>query len=108
MAGDEARAAHFDGEALRWQTVVTRQLWSDELQFFVTKAAHAPPSLWRELQEGRLLTYFGCLACPADRTCPPPHGWPVGQRVPVRELMGLTSPWYFNAVPHDVQVRVEG
>jgi hypothetical protein len=49
--------------------------------------------------------YFGCLACPANRTCPPPQGWPVGERVPVRELMGLTSPWYFNAVPTDVQVR---
>jgi hypothetical protein len=57
VAGDDARAAHFDSEALRWQRVVTSQLWSDELDFFVTKAAHAPPALWKELQEGRLLTY---------------------------------------------------
>jgi hypothetical protein len=62
------------------------------------RAAAAPP---QELHEGRLLTYMGCLACPANRTCPPPQGWPVGERVPVRELMGLTSPWYFNAVPTD-------
>ena len=44
-------------------------------------------------------TYFGCLACDRKRTCPPDRGWPQGKRVPVRELMGLTSPWYFSAVP---------
>ena len=46
-------------------------------------------------------TYLGCLACHQPRTCPPERGWPVGKRVGVRELMGLSSPWYFHAVPTD-------
>ena len=49
------------------------------------------------------MTYFGCLSCAADRTCPPVKGWPTGQQVTVRELMGLSSPWYFNVVPTDVE-----
>lgn len=46
-------------------------------------------------------TYFGCLACERGRTCPPERGYPNGQLVPPRELMGLSSPWYFSAVPRD-------
>ena len=46
-------------------------------------------------------TYLGCLACHRPRKCPPERGWPVGERVSVRELMGLSSPWYFGAVPTD-------
>lgn len=61
----------------------------------------------QELHEGRLVTYFGCLACPANRTCPPPTGWPPGQRVPVRELQGLTSPWYFNAIPPEPEATLK-
>ena len=35
--------------------------------------------------------------------CPPQ--WPSGELVHVRELMGLTSPWYFNAVPRNDVAR---
>jgi hypothetical protein len=53
-------------------------------------------------QQGRareMQTYFGCLACARGRKCPPERGWPAGKHVPVRELMGLSSPWYVRAVP---------
>ena len=69
-------------------------------------ATPPPRSLHQEIQQahrakrGReVQTYFGCLACRRGRKCPPERGWPNGKRVPVRELMGLTSPWYFSAVP---------
>jgi len=107
VAGDASKAAHYVREAAKWQSVILSQLWSEDLQFFVTKSAHAPPALWKELHEGRLVTYFGCLACPANRTCPPPTGWPPGQRVPVRELQGLTSPWYFNAIPPEPEATLK-
>ena len=66
----------------------------------MTEAQPPPPNLHAELRRmgklGRVRevqTYFGCLACDSKRSCPPHRGWPQGKRVPVRELMGLTSPW---------------
>ena len=98
-------AAFFRAEAAKWQGVLQR-LWSEELAFFVTESQPPPPNLHAELRRmgklGRVRevqTYFGCLACDRKRTCPPEGGWPQGKRVAVRELMGLTSPWYFSAVP---------
>ena len=104
--GNRSRAAYYSKEARRWQAVLTEQLWSEELGFFVNKAEHAPPALhaewglYRKLKRSReVQTYLGCLACHRPRQCPPERGWPIGRRVPVRELMGLSSPWYFGAVP---------
>ncbi|KAK3261667.1 hypothetical protein CYMTET_29437, partial [Cymbomonas tetramitiformis] len=99
LLANETQALRFDEEAAKWQQVILQQLWSDELQFFVTKTVNPPRSLHEELVAGRLVTYFGCLACDPKRTCPPPRGWPHNKQVTVRELMGLSSPWYFNAVP---------
>ena len=85
-------------------------LWSDELRFFVNYAEAPPASLHNEIRAYSKLrrtrevqTYFGCLACHRPRHCPPERGWPLGKRVTVRELMGLSSPWYFNAVPSSDQ-----
>jgi len=106
--GNGTRASYYEKEASRWQRVLTEKLWSDELGFFVNEAQNAPPALhaeWKRYREmGRsreVQTYLGCLACHRPRTCPPERGWPVGKRVSVRELMGLSSPWYFGAVPTD-------
>ena len=103
---NSTEAAFFRAEAAKWQGVLQRLLWSEELKFFVTEAQPPPPNLHAELRRmgklGRVRevqTYFGCLACDRKRTCPPHRGWPQGKRVPVRELMGLSSPWYFSAVP---------
>ena len=104
--GNASRAAYFDAEAARWRRVLTSKLWSEELGFFVNLAQPVPRSLHMEIRSyvkanrGReVQTYFGCLACHRPRTCPPERGWPNGRQVTVRELMGLTSPWYFGAVP---------
>ena len=56
-----------------------------------------PPTRHLQVQ-----TYFGCLACDRGRTCPPERGYPNGKLVAPRELMGLSSPWYFGAVPRGV------
>ena len=103
---NSTEAAFFRAEAAKWQGVLQGRLWSEELGFFVTEAQPPPPNLHAELRRmGRLgrmrevQTYFGCLACDRRRACPPGQGWPEGKRVGVRELMGLTSPWYFSAVP---------
>ena len=106
--GNFSRAAYFATEAERWRAVLTRKLWDEKLGFFVNEAQPAPPSMHAELRRyhamkrGReVQTYLGCLACHRPRKCPPERGWPIGKRVPVRELMGLSSPWYFGAVPSD-------
>ena len=106
--GNASRSAHYAAEALRWRRVLTDKLWSDEHSFFMNEAQHPPPQLHAEIRKyhkigrGReIQTYFGCLACHRPRKCPPERGWPVGKRVTVRELMGLSSPWYFGAVPSD-------
>lgn len=102
--GNGSRASYFEAEADRWQKVLTSKLWSPELRFFVNEAQEPPALLCghrqRDCPRGRRIT-TGCLGCDRKRTCPPPAGWPVGKRVPVRELMGLSSPWYFGAVPDD-------
>ena len=102
--GNESRALYFRRQAERWRDVLLHRLWSESLGFFVNEAQEPPAGLCghrqRTCPRGRRIT-TGCLGCRADRTCPPPRGWPVGQRVPVRELMGLSSPWYFRAVPDD-------
>jgi hypothetical protein len=110
--GNGTRAKYYEAEARRWQLVLTTKLWSPSLRFFVNQAQQAPPNLhkeWKAFQsKGRareVQTYLGCLACHRPRTCPPERGWPVGRQVPVRELMGLSSPWYFNAVPADSSAR---
>jgi hypothetical protein len=104
--GNATRADYFAEQARRWQAVLTERLWDHELGFFMNEAQPPPPQLLAEIRryqkQGRgreIQTYFGCLACHRGRKCPPERGWPVGQRVRVRELMGLSSPWYFRAVP---------
>ena len=106
--GNSSRAAYFAAEAQRWRDVLTSKLWDTELGFFVNLAQPPPPTLFAELRRyqrmGRareVQTYLGCLACKRPRACPPERGWPNGQRVSVRELMGLSSPWYFGAVPSE-------
>lgn len=106
--GNATRSAYFAKEASRWQQVLVSKLWSEELGFFVNLAAPAPQSLHAELRRyqrmGRareVQTYLGCLACHRPRTCPPERGWAPYRRVSVRELMGLSSPWYFQAAPDD-------
>ena len=106
--GNHSRATYFAAEAQRWRRVLVDKLWSEDLEFFVNEAQSPPPQLHAEIRHfhrlGRareIQTYFGCLACHRPRTCPPERGWETGKRVTVRELMGLSSPWYFQAVPSD-------
>lgn len=103
---NESQRIFFDAEARRWQRVLTDRLWSEEKRFFMTLTTHPPRTLhdeigrYNRMRRGReVQTYFGCLACRRGRTCPPERGWPAGKLVPPRELMGLSSPWYFSAVP---------
>jgi len=103
-----SQATFFEKEAAHWRAVLTRKLWSDEKSFFMNLATPPPRSLHEEIRRyGRMgrgrevQTYFGCLACERKRTCPPERGYPTGQLVAPRELMGLSSPWYFGAVPRE-------
>jgi hypothetical protein len=91
--------ARLAADAARWQKVLLEQLWDEGMTAFVTRTVPPPKALWAELRSERIVTYFGCLACNPTRQCPPVQGWPEGGRVPVRELQGLSSPWYFSAVP---------
>jgi len=91
-----AQASRFDAEARRWQAALD-SLWHPELQFFVTRAHPAPPERRADISNRR--TKVGCLYCygrrPGPDACPP--DWPAGRLVEVRELQGLTSPWYHGA-----------
>lgn len=83
--------------------MLLEQLWDEGMSAFVTRTVPPPRALWEELRSERVVTYFGCLACDPARRCPPVQGWPAGGLVPVRELQGLSSPWYFSAVPKTAQ-----
>lgn len=93
LLADRAAAAAFSAEAKRWRRALL-SLWHPRLQAFVTRAKRPPPG---RLQDVRLRrTKLGCLMCPAPRRgaprCPP--AWADGELVDVREMQGLTSPWY--------------
>lgn len=92
-AGDDVGARFFIQEARRWQHALLT-LWSAPLHFFVTRAVPRPPTaprgLWSERQRERAREL-------TQGACPPQ--WPEGQLVNSRELQGLSSPWYFEAVP---------
>ena len=82
--GNASRAEYYAEQARRWQRVLTSKLWSEELSFFVNEAQPPPPNLFAEIRQfqrigrGReIQTYFGCLACHRERTCPPHRGWPA-------------------------------
>ena len=106
--GNASRVAYYADQAALWRRVLTDKLWDDGLSFFMNEAQPPPPAMMEDIRAHHRLgrgrevqTYFGCLACHRPRTCPPERGWPVGKRVTVRELMGLSSPWYFRAVPSE-------
>lgn len=71
-------------------------LWHRERAFFVTRAIARPPSvpreLWTERQQREAREQNG-------GRCPP--AWREGTLVSSRELQGLSSPWYFGAVPKE-------
>ena len=93
LAGDHGASLAFESEATRWQRSLL-SLWSPSLGFFVTRAigrpATAPRQPWAEKQQvsARALNGQRC-----------PVAWPRGDLVTSRELQGLTSPWYFGAIP---------
>ena len=94
LARDADGARAFAAAAVRWQRALL-SLWSPARGFFVTRAVPRPPSTpvhsWSERQRrhARSLNANGC-----------PPSWPTGRLVSSRELQGLSSPFYYAAVPH--------
>ena len=102
---DEATA--YRTEARRWKNAVL-SLWSAELEFFVTRAVPPPGGRLKDLKSRR--TQVGCQYC-TSRDCPP--RWAHGALVRVRDLGGLSWPFYHGAASpaHAVawrQFRQEG
>ena len=93
-AGDAPGARGFAAEAARWRRA-TLSLWSAPLQFFVTRTRPPPAARMGDVRRRR--TKLGCLMCPPPRRgqprCPPQ--WRDDELVDVREIAGLTTPWYF-------------
>ena len=102
---DEATA--YRTEARRWKNALL-SLWSAELEFFVTRALPPPGGRLKDIKSRR--TKVGCQYC-TSRDCPP--RWAHGALVRVRELAGLSWPFYHGAASpaHAVawrQFRQEG
>ena len=93
LLGDSAGGSRFQADASRWRASLLR-LWSPARQFFVTRAIRrpetAPRHRWAEEE------WTNARALNGGR-CPPE--WADGELVSSRELQGLSSPWYFRAVP---------
>ena len=96
LLGDAHAATSFKAHAERWRRA-THALYSERLGFFVTRTMPPPPGRLEDIRRRR--TKVGCLYCPGRRrgaaACPPE--WPTGQLVTVRELAGLSWPWYHQA-----------
>eukprot|EP01043_Picozoa_sp_COSAG02_P048528 COSAG02_NODE_4773_length_4994_cov_3.910725_5_plen_485_part_00 len=115
LLGNSTAAAEWGRQAAFWQDVILKKLWSEDLEFFVTLTVPKPnntkaalpvdrkrrrknPSLPTMMSEKQEPTYTGPGSqCPSKGA---PH-WPVGEQVTVREIMGLSSPWYFSVIPKD-------
>lgn len=91
MLGFESAASLYEREARRWQGAL-ETLWSAKLQFFVTRALPPPPGRRDDIQRRR--TKVGCQYC-TSKACPPK--WVRGALVDVRELAGLSWPFYHRA-----------
>lgn len=106
LGASAALVDHFEADARRWQAAL-ESLWRPDLRFFVTRALPPPASRAREIAARR--TKLGCLYCYGRRrgpkACPP--DWPAGELVDVRELQGLTSPWYHRAARAEHAVAFE-
>ena len=93
IASDAHGGRRFAVAKARWQRALL-SLWDASLRFFVTRAVDkpesVPPNKWSEKQAQRNRELN-------DGRCPP--RWATGQLVTSRELQGLSSPWYFGAVP---------
>ena len=103
LLGDAPAAAEMAREAARWRTAL-HALWSPALNFFVTRTLPPPASRREAIRTRR--TKVGCLYCPprprvrhgdtgSTIACPPQ--WPTNELVTVRELAGLSWPWYHRA-----------
>ena len=92
--GDADAAAAYAEDATKWKTAV-RALWHPELKFFVTRTLKPPAGRADDIKRGR--TKVGCLMCTKRRQTHCPPEWKDGELVDVRELAGLSSPWYFGA-----------
>ena len=94
------------------------KLWSKDLNFFVTLTVPKPPAHGAGGAAAAAAAAAGgvvAAAAPAFAFAqpPPPNSpgaqcptkgpprWPVGKQVTVREIMGLSSPWYFGVPPKD-------
>lgn len=93
VAGDFEGTSRYQSDAAQWRSALLA-LWSSDLDFFVTRAVPRPESVprrrWTEQQQqaARRLNRGRC-----------PPQWPIGDLVTSRELQGLSTPWYFGAVP---------
>jgi hypothetical protein len=95
LLGEASAADTFGREAQRWRRAL-HSLWSHELQFFVTRTRKPPPARADDIRKRR--TKLGCLYCPPRRrgaSCPPE--WADDALVDVRELAGLSWPFYHRA-----------
>ena len=94
FAGDDRAARRYRQDALRWQAGLLA-LWAPSLSFFVTRSIPRPSSAlhvpWTEKQR---------LTSQALNGGKCPREWSAGQLVTSRELQGLSSPWYFSAIPY--------
>ena len=104
LLGNTTAHASWEAQAKFWQAAILGKLWSEDLDFFVTLTVPKP----NNTASARLAAVGGH---PGAAIVDPPPGpgakcpskgephWPMGQQVTVREIMGLSSPWYFGVIP---------
>jgi hypothetical protein len=112
LLGNTSAQQEWKAQATFWQRVVMEKLWSEELEFFVTLTVPKPNSTATRasLPHTAKRSSRKQFAVTEHTTPPPtspgaqcptkgqPH-WPKGKQVTVREIMGLSSPWYFGVIP---------
>jgi hypothetical protein len=98
----DVAGAAFDGVrrefaalAVDWRRRLIERNWNSELDFFTTRVASSGPRLCRNAMAiNNARAAKKGLPIP---TCPP--AWAEGELVPVRELIGISAPFYFDALP---------
>ena len=89
LLGEErSTIEEYRSDETRWRRAL-HSLWDETLQFFVTRTYPPPESRQEAIRKRR--TKVGKLYSPPG-PCPPK--WKNGERVNVRELMGLSWPFY--------------
>lgn len=101
LVGNASLYAQFDALANHTQARMLELLWNSNITSF---AVYKNVQKTVEVDSKPKMSESAGLAAPVgvpppgNVTCPP--AWPTGQLVSVRELLGLSSPWYWGVIPH--------